>query len=218
MTTRSYHSTVRANRAKKTRAAILKAAQRLFTETGFSATTITEIADRAGCSPGTVYVLFASKAGILASLVEAVAFGEPYRHAVQTQTEIDDPATKLRSAAHIARLIYESESQMFALLRGAGFVSAELAHWERALEERRYDRQKPLIRYLAGRKALAPGVSMERTRERLWALTSRELYRHLVVERGWSSAEYETWLGDLLVSNLLTPGALEVKRGRRPKR
>jgi len=30
-----------------------------------------------------------------------------------------------------------------------------------------------------------------------------EIYQLLVIERGWTPQEYETWLGDLLVTPLL---------------
>ena len=37
----------------------------------------------------------------------------------------------------------------------------------------------------------------------LWALTSYDLYRMLVVERGWEPVRYETWLAQLLIQHLL---------------
>jgi hypothetical protein len=42
-----------------------------------------------------------------------------------------------------------------------------------------------------------------RAREILWAMTSRDLYRMLVRERGWPSQEFEDWLGGTLVDVLL---------------
>ena len=48
-----------------------------------------------------------------------------------------------------------------------------------------------------------PGLGKARAREILWALTSRDLYRMLVRERGWSSQEFEEWLGRTLVEALL---------------
>jgi hypothetical protein len=35
------------------------------------------------------------------------------------------------------------------------------------------------------------------------ALTLAEVYRTLVVDRGWSGRRYETWLGDSLIGQLL---------------
>jgi len=40
----------------------------------------------------------------------------------------------------------------------------------------------------------------------LWALTSYDVYRMLVVEQGWEPARYETWLAQLLIQHLLQPG------------
>jgi hypothetical protein len=43
---------------------------------------------------------------------------------------------------------------------------------------------------------------VQRARDILWALTGGELYRLLVLERGWSPDEYEAWLGEVLVQTL----------------
>jgi hypothetical protein len=39
----------------------------------------------------------------------------------------------------------------------------------------------------------------------MWMLTGRDLYRMLVLERGWSSDDYEAWLASALIA-LLTSG------------
>jgi len=45
----------------------------------------------------------------------------------------------------------------------------------------------------------------------VWAFTGRAFYRMHVVERGWSSDEYEKWLAELLIQVLLSksPPSLE---------
>ena len=45
--------------------------------------------------------------------------------------------------------------------------------------------------------------SEEEARDIIWALTGRDLYRMLVLERGWSSNDYEKWLGNMLAQILL---------------
>jgi hypothetical protein len=37
------------------------------------------------------------------------------------------------------------------------------------------------------------------------AVTTRDVYRMLVIERGWSSDQYEKWLADALVTALIEP-------------
>ena len=63
-----------------------------------------------------------------------------------------------------------------------------------------------LIASLSEQGALRPGLSFEEATDVLWALTSYDLYRMLVVERGWKPARYETWLAQLLIQHLLQPG------------
>lgn len=57
-------------RKAKTAAAILDAAEFLFRQRGFQATTIDEIAEKADVSVGSVYVHFDSKTGLYLALVE----------------------------------------------------------------------------------------------------------------------------------------------------
>ena len=47
------------------------------------------------------------------------------------------------------------------------------------------------------------------TLDRPWMLTGRDVYRMLVLVRGWNSPKYEDWLADALVRSLLICG----KRG-----
>jgi len=50
---------------------------------------------------------------------------------------------------------------------------------------------------------LRSGLDAAGARDVLWALTGSELYRMLVVERGWSSDRYQWCLADTLIAGLL---------------
>lgn len=50
---------------------------------------------------------------------------------------------------------------------------------------------------------LRSGLSFEEATDVLWALTSYDVYRMLVVEQSWEPERYETWLAQLLVQHLL---------------
>ncbi len=52
-------------------------------------------------------------------------------------------------------------------------------------------------------KILAKGLTLQKARDILWTLTGRDMYRMLVIERGWTSDEYEKWLAQILVKSLL---------------
>ena len=59
------------------------------------------------------------------------------------------------------------------------------------------------IRYLASLDGLAAGITEQRAAELCWALTDGHLYRLLVAQRGWSTADFNRWLSDSLAAALL---------------
>src|SRR5215208_1510689 len=79
---RSYHSPRRPQQAAATRRSILDAAQRLFEEHGYPATTMEQVAAEAGVALRTVYVAFATKSGLLRALWDLRLKGDQDRAAV----------------------------------------------------------------------------------------------------------------------------------------
>jgi hypothetical protein len=59
------------------------------------------------------------------------------------------------------------------------------------------------IRYLASLDGLAVGITEQRAAELCWALTDGHLYRLLVAQRSWSTADFNRWLSDSLAAALL---------------
>ena len=59
------------------------------------------------------------------------------------------------------------------------------------------------IRYLASLDGLAAGITEQRAAELCWALTDGHLYRLLVAQRNWSTADFSRWLTDSLAAALL---------------
>lgn len=94
----AYRQTQRvAERLADRRAAILAAARSLVAEEGWSAATISNVAERAGIATGTVYRYWASKADLCVEVVATVS-----AHEVAVLRDIaaldDPPAEKLQSA------------------------------------------------------------------------------------------------------------------------
>ena len=65
---RAYNSPRRQQQAAATRRAVLEAAERLFLEGGYPATTMEAIAAEAGVSLKTAYLPFSTKSGLLRAL------------------------------------------------------------------------------------------------------------------------------------------------------
>ena len=165
--------------------------------------TVEGIAQLAEVSAQTVYALFKSKTGILIALLDQSMFGSEYDEVVRQTLTASDPEGRLRRAAGIARQIRGAQSAAFDLLRGAGVVAPELAKLERQRERLRYQREESMITFLRDSGRLRPGLSHRRARDIFWMLTGGDVYRMLVRERGWSSQEYQDWLADTLVHQLL---------------
>ena len=53
---------------------------------------------------------------------------------------------------------------------------------------------------------LAPGLSVRDAVDIYLALVLPDVYRTLVLERGWTPDRYETWLADTLIRQLLRDG------------
>src|SRR5437016_3138729 len=209
ITKRRYKSLVRQRQAGDTRRRIVEATRRLLQSEGYAGMTIEAIAQRAEVSAQSVYAIFKSKTGILTALLDQSAFGSDYEDAVLRALSADDPETRLRLAAPIARQIHDAQSATFDLLRGAGVVAPELAKLELQRESLRYERQERMIMSLRAAGRLRPELNDATARDIFWALTGRDVYRMLVRERDWSSQKYQDWLADILVSSLLTTASAE---------
>lgn len=202
-TKRTYSSASRDARAKQTRSSILESAKKLFQSEGFEMVTIEKIAQAAQVSVPTIYALFQSKRGIVRAVLDEALSSDQFYTLVEI-TRGDIPAHKrLAMSAKIARQIYDAEREQMEIFRGASVLSPELKELEREREERRYIRQEETIKRLAQEKSLKKGLGESKARDILWALTGRDMYRLFVVERGWSSDEYEEWLAQLLSKTLL---------------
>ena len=202
---RAYVSNVRQRQADETRNRIVAAARRLLEERGYVKTTMEAIAQEAGVAVPTVYSIFRSKTGILLEILDSSRFGERYQKALAQALAATDILDQLKGVASISCSIFQSEDEILHLCRSAVAVSPELKEQEEQVEQHRYEVQKDLIESLARAGKLRNGLTVDRARDILWSLTSRDLYRLFVGKRGWSVGEYVKWLGESLGEMLLIP-------------
>jgi AcrR family transcriptional regulator len=202
---RPYKSLVRERQAGDTRRRIVEATRQLLESEGYAGMTMEAIAQRAEVSAQSVYAIFKSKAGILAELMDQSSFGPTHQELVQQALSTNDPETRLRFAARIARQIHETQSATMDLLRGAGVVAPELAALEQRRECIRYERQESTAMILRDSGRLRPGLDYATARDLFWMFTGRDIFRMLARERGWSGQRYEKWLAETLIATLMTP-------------
>ena len=200
---RAYQSASRNAQAAQTKKRILEAAKDLFESEGFEYATIEKIAQVAAVAIPTVYALFQSKLGVLRALMDEVFPKDQFETLVDKSKEAASPQERLLYSAKIARQIYDAERAQMDVLRGVSVLTPEFKELEKEREMRRYERQEQTISTMTKENSLAQGMSVSRARDILWAFTGRDIYRMLVIERGWTSEEYEQWLSKLLADVLI---------------
>ena len=200
---RPYHSRARQRQAEETRRRILASTRKLFADRGYAGTTVEAIAEIAEVSPKTVSAVFGSKRAILAELINPDAFSAQVQQLLEELRATPEPTQRLLLVAQITRRAYEPLVTELELLRTAGAVAPELADLARQIGARRRQNQARLIAFLQERHVLHGDLTLEEATDVLWALTSYDLYRMLVVEQCWSPERYEAWLAQLLMQHLL---------------
>lgn len=200
---RIYHSEFRTQQSQETKARILASAKQLFESKGFDQVTIDEIAATAQVSAPSVYAIFKSKRGILFTIMDEAFSVEQRTELVEQVYQEESPRKKLEIAAKIARQLYDAEKKQLGMLRGVSIVNPQLKKLENEMEKRRYKRQQETVEAMAKANVFKEGVSVAKARDIIWALTGRDLYRMLVIEKKWSSDEYELWLSNMLMRELL---------------
>ena len=196
-------------RTRLARAAVVEAARALFLERGYGATTIEAISARSDVPPATVYRLFSSKRGILKALLDVSIAGDDEavpvadRPAVRSLLSDPDPRKKLAAFVGVAAQVNARTSVIYRILVSAAASDPDAATLVDELTRQRQEGQGRIARSLSRSRALRPKLRESDARDIIHALVSPEVYGLLVVDRGWSSERYQTWLTDTLVDQLL---------------
>lgn len=206
---RPYDSSNRARQAQETRRRIVAAAALLFVREGYSATSISAIAQEAGVAVPTVYASLRSKANILRAVVELTVRGDAEagplssRAGWQEMERQQNPREQLAAFARLHRQICDREAAVFAQLEAAAGTDPESTQLLAEHDQRRYETQRRLARSLHRRKQLEPGLADREAADVIWTLASERTYLALVRDREWKADNYERWVAQQLVAALL---------------
>ena len=196
-------------RTRLARRAVIDAARTLFLERGYAATTVDAISADSDVPPATVYRLFSSKRGILKALLDVSIVGDdesvPMAERPHVRSLLADPNPKnmVATLVHIAIEVNARTATIYRILTSAAASDAEADTLLDELARQRQQGQEKVARALAQRKALRPTLREPDAKDIIHALVSPEMYRLLVVDRGWPPAKYETWLIETLTDQLL---------------
>ena len=172
------------------------AARELFLERGYGATTVEAISERADVPPATVYRLFSSKHGILKALFDVSIVGDHEdvpmveRPQVRALLDADDPRAAAGRLRGHRRQVNARVGPLYRILVSAAGTDPDAAAQLDELTRQRQQGQRSIARALSRAGALRPELRERDAADLIHALLSPELYRLLVLDRGWSPDRY----------------------------
>lgn len=209
MGVKTYNSPLREQQARQTRERILQAARETFRERGYGATTLADIARRAGVAEPTVRAVFKTKPNLVEHLLRLVVRGEDddlqlhQREAFKHMLAATDPETLLDRLADIAQSLHGRSWDVMEIVAGAASSDPAIADLHDQRRRARLANQKMVAKRLDELGALPDGTSVETAADLLWLYTAPENYRMLVIERSWPAKRYRSWFRSA-VGSILT--------------
>ena len=184
-----------------TRRRITDAALALFARDGYGATPLRKIASEAGVAVQTVYAVFGSKSGILEQLLARVVQDPEAERLFTAAMSEPQPDERVALFARSIRRRWEHGASIIIIHRDAALTDPAV----RADVERVLARRRAGLRSLADalEPDLARGLDPVRAAAILDALTLPELWSELLDIHGWSADDYERWLHEILLRQLV---------------
>jgi AcrR family transcriptional regulator len=206
---RPYHSPRRQEQARLTRRAILDAALPLLVQRGYSGASLADIARGAGVALKTVEAAFGTKAKLLAALWDISVVGDdeaiPVAERAWFQEMLAEPDARrqLTLYARNGRQVKQRVGALIEVVRVAARSDPEIdARW-RLIQDQFMEIQRMVAESLAAKGALRAGLDVDDAAEMIWMVNHASVYYLAVFERGWSDDQYERWLADAFIHQLL---------------
>ncbi|GAA1610222.1 TetR/AcrR family transcriptional regulator [Kribbella sancticallisti] len=194
----------RSEKARLTRARILDAAGELFVRDGYGATSLQDIAERAGCAVQTIYYGFGNKQTVLKEVVDRTIAGddEPvatmerpwFREALAAKTATEH----LRQHVGGTRAVLDRVAPIMKMLEAAAATDPAIGELWPDQEDPRLTVQTAAATSLLGKQGAKSDLTVERAADILFGLLSPELYLLLVNDRQWSPTDWENWTYETL--------------------
>lgn len=205
---RPYVSPYRAELAAQTRVRVLAAAIELFSANGYAATSVENIAAAAGVSRPTVFAAVGNKRELIKQARDMALTGDdqpipmPQRPWVQALRAEADPGAAVGIYAGALRDIYQRAARLELALAAAAEADPELHELADTAREQRFFGCQLIANALADKHPLRPGLTRPRAGDIVFATASPEVYRSLVLHRGWSADRYQEWLAQTIQEQL----------------
>jgi AcrR family transcriptional regulator len=194
--------------ARETRRRVAEAGLRLFLEQGYVATTVQTIAEAALVAPATIYQAFGTKHAVLAAALDITVVGDEPVVTVLDQDWVDqvrrekNPDRQLKLVAEGTSRIAARTAPIKEVMRDAAATEEAARELIRQDHEGRYRTQAGLVDLLIENRPLRAGMDRRRAVDTYFAIVNSATYELLVVQRGWTLAEWQAWIADVIAREL----------------
>jgi len=166
--------------------------------------TMAEIAKAAGMSRQAVYLHFADRADLLLALVRHTheKFG-----VAQEIRKVEEAPTGIAAMREWVSLQVRLNPVIWPVARALEVVRRTDEAAERGWQDRqahRLESCRQIAERLYKEAALRPSISQDAAADELWSIASLRTWEDLVLGRGWTAAEYEKRITQLLCDALTT--------------
>lgn len=190
----------RREKAKATRAAIIRAANQEFTENGYYGSTMGAIAVRAGVAVQTVHFVFHTKGELMGAVVDAAVLGDdtttPPMQTPWFLAAIEEPdaALAVRRLVLGSAGIFDRVGVLHEVARAGAATDPDAAETFARLERLREDGYRQFVVGLEAKGSLRGDV--DAATDVLLTLLGPGTSLTLVRDRGWAPERAMAWLAD----------------------
>lgn len=198
----------RTEKARLTRRRMIDAAHELFVERGYGATSLQDVADRAGVAVQTIYFTFGNKRSVLKELVDVVIAGDDEPLATMERPWFRDMLAAETAGdalwAHVqgTRRVLDRYAPIDEVVRAAVAADPDVALLWPEGEEPRYTVQRAAASSLVAKPGARAGVSADHAADVLFGLLGPQVYLVFVRDRCWPSEQWEAWVHETLFQQL----------------
>jgi AcrR family transcriptional regulator len=192
----------RAARRAETEARLVAAATDLFVERGYVATTLADVADRAGLAARTVYLRFATKAELLRRCIGTAIVGDAapvplaergWMAATMTAAALED---RVRQMATVTAQLMGRTGALLEVARQAEATEPDIAEAARGGRDETRRTLHEFWRRAAEDGLLPPDADLQWLAETATLLAQADTYLLLRATTDWDIGVYERWLAD----------------------
>ncbi|WP_320536195.1 helix-turn-helix domain-containing protein [Pseudarthrobacter sp. IC2-21] len=197
---------LRAKRVARTEAQLIEAASVLFCDQGYVATTLAQIAERAGVAARTVYVRFGTKAALFRRVIDQalVADAEPvdvaHRPRVRDAMTAATLAERIEALADVSAGIAERAGALFEVAAQSEGLEPELAEAAQAGRHSTTQLCRSFWDQAAADGHLAEGLNPEHLTVVTDVLLCADTIVHIRRTHGWSAALHRSLIVETLTA------------------